>query len=310
MKEKILQNKKIINRNTCKFKLFFTGICVFVFLILWILWGNTALEINTYTVASENLPKSFNGYRIAHISDLHNAEFGEDNEILLQMIKETEPDMIAITGDLVDSYHTNLQVGIDFVKKVVEIAPTYYVTGNHEARIKEQEELKKGLSDAGVILLQNESIELKKDGEVIILLGVDDPSFQTDYLFGDAATVMDVCLEKLIEDFLNTEDGYLQEESYSLLLSHRPELFEVYVENDIDLVLSGHAHGGQFRLPFVGGILAPNQGFFPTYDAGSYIEETTHMIVSRGIGNSLFPFRVNNRPEVILIILQTDANSI
>lgn len=102
----------------------------------------------------------------------------------------------------------------------------------------------------------------------------------------------------------------LMNESYSftLLLSHRPELFEIYVNNEVDLVLSGHAHGGQFRLPFVGGLVAPNQGLFPKYDAGLYTEENTNMIVSRGIGNSILPFRFNNRPEVILIELQSEVS--
>lgn len=130
-----------------------------------------------------------------------------------------------------------------------------------------------------------------------MLIGVNDPSYQTDYLFGDDETVM---REKLSE-LHSKEDGY------TILLSHRPELFEIYKEAKVDLVLSGHAHGGQFRLPFVGGLVAPNQGLFPKYDAGLYTEENTNMIVSKGIGNSILPFRFNNRPEVILIELQSEA---
>ena len=95
-------------------------------------------------------------------------------------------------------------------------------------------------------------------------------------------------------------------DSYTILLSHRPELFSVYAEQEMNLVLSGHAHGGQFRLPLVGGLVAPNQGFFPEYDSGVYTEHGTSMVVSRGIGNSLFPFRFNNRPEVILIELKSE----
>lgn len=93
--------------------------------------------------------------------------------------------------------------------------------------------------------------------------------------------------------------------TYSILLSHRPELFEVYAKNNIDLILSGHAHGGQFCLPLIGGLLAPNQGLFPKYDSGIYTQENTNMVVSRGIGNRLFPFRFNNCPEVILIELKS-----
>ena len=101
-----------------------------------------------------------------------------------------------------------------------------------------------------------------------------------------------------LKDYKNEKD------TFTLLLSHRPELFEVYTENNIDLALTGHAHGGQIRLPFVGGVIAPHQGFFPEYDGGLYIKEETSMVVSRGIGNSIFPFRFNNRPEVVLIELQ------
>ena len=97
------------------------------------------------------------------------------------------------------------------------------------------------------------------------------------------------------------------ESSYIILLSHRPELFESYVSCNIDLVLSGHAHGGQFRLPFIGGLIAPDQGIFPKYDAGLFTNGSTNMIVSRGLGNSIIPIRFNNRPEVIVIeLLNTD----
>ncbi len=264
----------------------------------WTVWGNTALQLHTYTVRSDTLPASFNGYRIAHVSDLHNAEMGTANEKLLAMLQDARPDSIAITGDLIDSRHTNKEIALQFAKEAANIAPCYYVTGNHEARVPEYDEFKDDLAKQGIVILENERVDLKQSDETVTLLGVNDPSFQTDYLFGDAKTVLQTQLQQLI----NEDDGY------TILLSHRPELFEVYVKSGVDLVLSGHAHGGQFRLPFVGGLVAPNQGVFPKYDAGLYTEETTNMIVSRGIGNSLFPFRFNNRPEVVLIELQCEAS--
>lgn len=262
-------------------------------LIIWTAWGNTALELNTYTITSEKLPEAFNGYRIAHISDLHNAEMGKDNEKLLSMLREAEPDIIAITGDLIDSRDTNIEIALHFAKEAVKIAPCYYVTGNHEARVSKYNDLKEGLNELGVIVLEDEKVEIKQYGEKIVLLGVDDPSFQTDYLHGDSVTVMRGNLQELKNE----------EYAYTVLLSHRPELFETYVESGVDLVLSGHAHGGQFRLPFVGGLVAPNQGLFPKYETGLYTCNSTNMLVSRGIGNSIIPFRFNNRPEVILIEL-------
>ena len=264
-------------------------------LIIWTAWGNTALELNHYTISSDRLPEAFDGYRIAHVSDLHNTEMGKDNEKLLDMLQEADPDIIAITGDIIDSRNTDIDVALQFTKDAMEIAPCYYVTGNHEARVSEYDELKEGMIELGVVVLEDGRIELEQSGETITLLGVKDPSFQTDYLFGDSETVM----QSKLHEITNEED------TYTILLSHRPELFEVYTESKVDLVLSGHAHGGQFRLPFVGGLVAPNQGLFPKYDAGLYTEENTNMIVSKGIGNSILPFRFNNRPEVILIELQS-----
>lgn len=265
-------------------------------LVIWTVWGNTALELNRYTVASDRLPEGFDGYRIAHVSDLHNTEMGKENEKLLTMLRGAAPDMIAITGDLIDCRRTNMEVALQFTAAAMEIAPCYYVTGNHEARISGYDELKERLTEQGVIVLDDKRIELEQSGEKIVLLGVNDPNFQTDSLYGDAESMMKGKLQELSKD----------ENEFTILLSHRPEMFEIYVDGNIDLVFSGHAHGGQFRLPFVGGLVAPNQGLFPKYDAGLYTEEITKMIVSRGIGNSAFPLRFNNRPEVILVELESE----
>ena len=270
---------------------------VLVPIIIWIAWGNKALELNTYTLTSDKLPDSFNGFRIAQVSDLHNAEMGKDNKKLISMLKDSAPDIIVITGDMIDSRNTKVDVALSFAEQAVKIAPCYYVTGNHEARVDEYSDLKDGLLELGVIVLEDARVEIELSGETITLIGVDDPSFQTDYLFGDDETVMKSKLDELTSE----DDGY------TVLLSHRPELSDIYVESGVDLVFSGHAHGGQFRLPFIGGVAAPNQGLFPKYDAGIYTEGKTNMVVSRGVGNSIIPFRVNNRPEVILIELTTQG---
>ena len=269
---------------------------VFLLLIGWILWGNTALMVTELTIKNDKIPSGFSGFRLAQISDLHNAEFGKENEDLLSILKECEPDIILITGDLIDSRRTDIEVGISFSKKAAMIAPVYYVTGNHEARIEEYEELMTGLDKAGIHILENEAVIVENSEDRITVAGINDPSFVTDYLFGDSETVAKDILTELISD----------EDIYTVLLSHRPELFETYVECNADLVFSGHAHGGQFRVPFVGGLIAPNQGLFPKYDAGVYSKEGTDMIVSRGIGNSILPFRINNRPEIVLVELQSE----
>lgn len=266
-------------------------------LISWTFWGNTALQLNTYTVSSGKLPIIFDGYRIAHVSDLHNAEMGKGNENLLDMLKKAKPDIIAITGDLINYYNTDVEIALHFAEEAIKIAPCYFVTGNHEAKVSVYDELKNGLTELGVIVLGGERIDLKKSGDTITLIGVNDPRFKVDYLFSDE----EVVVKTQIQENMKGSDGF------TLVLSHRPEFFEVYTNCGVDLVLSGHAHGGQFRFPFVGGFFAPNQGLFPKYDSGLYTEGNTNMIVSRGIGNSAFPFRFNNRPEVILIELQSET---
>ena len=264
-----------------------------IILIGWTLWGNTALEVNKYEIVSDRIPKEFDGFRIAQVSDLHNAEFGEGNSKLIQLLSQTEPDFIVLTGDLIDSRQTDIDIALTFAREALKIAPVYYVSGNHEVRVREYEEIKMGLAEAGVIVLENQKVNITREGETITLMGIDDPSFRGDYLFGDAESVA----RQAIHDLQNESDGY------TILLSHRPELFSLYVETEMDLVFSGHAHGGQFRLPLIGGLVAPNQGVFPKYDAGQFAEENTTMLVSRGVGNSIIPVRFNNRPEIIIVTL-------
>lgn len=268
---------------------------IFIALSVWIVWGNKALEMNTYTISSKNLPTAFDGFHIAHVSDLHNVRIGDDNEKLLSMLRDAQPDIIVITGDLIDSRKTDIEIALQFTDEAVKIAPCYCVTGNHEARVSEYDELRYGLTESGVTVLEDERLELGKSGETITLIGVNDPSFYTDYLLGDTEVVMQSKLQDLTDE----------DDNYTVLLSHRPELFEIYVESGVDLVLSGHAHGGQFRLPSIGGLIAPNQGLLPEYDVGLFSKQNTYMIVSRGIGNSIFPLRLNNRPEVVLIEMET-----
>lgn len=250
------------------------------------LWENTALTVNTYHIDHGDIPEGFARFRIAQISDFHDAEIGKNNEKLISMLRDTKPDIIVITGDFIDSRRTDVAHSLNFANELVKIAPCYYVTGNHEGRIAEYAILREGLIRAGVRVLENESIELERNGDKITLIGVHDDNLGCD-------------------DTVVAEAGKI-DENFTILLAHRPIKFSVAVENEIDLVLSGHHHGGQFRLPFVGGVFAPNQGFFPEYDGGLYSEGKSVMIVSRGIGNSIFPFRLNNRPEIVLIELKNE----
>lgn len=269
-----------------------TILIITVVLFLWLLWGNKTVELNNITISSKDLPSAFSGYKIAQISDLHNAQFGNENAMLIRLLKEASPDIIVITGDIVDSTHTDMDTAIAFVRNIVEIAPCYYVTGNHEAWLgSDYNELENALIDAGVIVLHDEAVTLEKEGQTIQMIGVDDPDFS--YIAADKI------ISAKLENINITQE-------FTIMLSHRSELFDSYVENEIDLVLSGHAHGGQVRIPLIGGLIAPDQGLFPKYDAGVYSEGNTTMVVSRGIGNSVIPIRINNRPEIVLIELQSE----
>lgn len=262
-------------------------------LMAWLLWANRALEVTEYVISDKDIPEDFSGFRIAQISDLHNSQFSRNNEKLLSQLEGTEPDIIVITGDLVDSRRTDIPKALTFAEEALKISPCYYVTGNHESRIEAFPQLEAGLRELGVTVLRNESVLLQTQDSALLLVGAEDPAFSSDYLFGDSSAVMAQALETV------AEVPY-----YTVLLSHRPELFDVYVQSGMDLVFSGHAHGGQLRLPLLGGLFAPNQGLLPKYDAGLYTAGQTNMLVSRGIGNSIIPLRINNRPEIVVVEMQ------
>ena len=281
-------------KNWNKSQWIFTTVICLILIAIWIVWGNNQIKLTEYIITSSKVPDSFTCFEIAQVSDLHNTEFGEENTKLIELLSEVEPHIIVLTGDLIDSRHTDIEIALDFAGKAAQIAPVYYVSGNHEARVPEYEDLKTGLIEAGVTVLENQKAHITRDGERITLMGIQDPSFHTDYLFGDAESISRQAISELQNE----------SEDFTVLLSHRPELFELYVDTGVDLVFSGHAHGGQFRLPFIGGLVAPNQGFLPKYDAGRFDEGNTTMIVSRGVGNSIIPFRINNPPELVVVELK------
>ena len=259
-------------------------------LLIWLLWANSSPAATQVAVASGALPEAFEGFKIAHVSDLHNAVFGRKNEKLLSLIRAAKPDIIAITGDLIDSRHTDIDSALAFVEAAAEIAPVYYVTGNHESRL-DFDEIEPRLIAAGARVLRNEAEDIGRGGERIRLAGIDDPSF---IRTGGTAE------ERAAAELEQLGDGG---GTFTVLLAHRPELVEVYAEYGAGLVLSGHAHGGQVRLPLLGGLYAPGQGLLPEYDSGLYSLGETQMVVSRGLGNSVAPLRVNNRPELVIVTL-------
>lgn len=267
-------------------------VCLMISIVLHGLWCNKALTVTEINIESNQLPSSFNGFKIAHISDLHNEEFGKENVHLISMLENCMPDIIVITGDIIDSYDTNIDVSLKFVKKAIEIAPCYYVSGNHESRIEDFKDMESKMEGMGVIVLKNESTTIQKGEDRITIAGLEDPAFYETYLLEEESNV-----ENKLKETLK------KREEFVLLLSHRPELFEMYVKEDVDVIFSGHAHGGQIILPLIGALFAPNQGLFPTYTSGVYSENNTNLVVSRGLGNSLIPLRINNCPEIVLVTL-------
>lgn len=269
-------------------------IAISLFLGLWWLYStNKYIKFTHYSLSFTSLPQSFNRFKIAHLSDFHNhADSHVRESIIARLIKE-KPDIIVITGDIVDSRTPNINVALKLVEGLTKIAPTYYVIGNHEARLIDRniyDELEADLLTRGVNVLRDEQTIFTKNNEHISIVGIDDPR--------NRKANSSICARKINE--LATHNHF------TLLLSHRPEYYDVYKQSVANLVFSGHVHGGQVRLPFIGGVIAPHQGFFPKYDGGVYREYDFAMVVSRGIGNSLFPLRINNQPEVIIVELRNE----
>jgi uncharacterized protein len=268
--------------------------------ICFLYFQNNAIVTTKLSIRSDEIPKDFNGYRMVQLSDLHSKSFGKDQRNLVQKVRQVKPHLIVFTGDLVDSKKYDEETSLKLMEQLVQIAPVYFVTGNHEWWSGKFDSLEHQLIDMGVKVLRNTVAEITHengDGGIIQLVGIDDP-----------ANASEAYMERsMTEEALKSSVPSLKEsEDFTVLLAHRPELLSLYSQYEMDLVFSGHAHGGQVRLPFVGGVIAPNQGLFPNYTSGRYTQDETTMIVNRGLGNSIIPFRIFNRPEIILVTLETE----
>ncbi|MDA2383662.1 metallophosphoesterase [Bacillus cereus] len=268
-------------------------ICIIVGVTIFLYLQNNLISITEVKITSSKIPSSFKGYKILQISDLHNKQFGDNQDVLIQKIKSIDPDIIAITGDLIDSKSYDAEVSMQLIREIVKKYPVYFVTGNHEQWSGKYNSLEKELKKYDVNVLRNEHVGIRKGEQEINLLGIDDPEFVTGNR-DEGNIIIDEIKKAKIE---------MQPDRYNVLLSHRPEFIMEYTNERLDLVLSGHAHGGQVRLPFIGGLVAPNQGVLPKYTAGLYVEQNTSMVVSRGLGNSIIPQRILNRPEIVVVQL-------
>lgn len=258
------------------------------------------MEISKRIFCSQNLPEGFLGCKFLQVSDLHNRRFGKKQKNLIETTKQLHPDYIFITGDLIDQHHRNINDVCYYLKEVNEIAPIYYVTGNHEWETKDKgKRLFSFMENIGIYVLHDRIIEIERGASKIQLFGIDDPYM----MVGKRTYNSDaIYAEFFLKRFIKLVKS--RKRMFTILLSHRPEFIHFYAKANIDLVFAGHAHGGQFRIPGIGGVLAPHQGFFPKYAEGMIRKGNTCMVVSRGLGNSGFPFRINNPPEIVLVTLQ------
>lgn len=272
-------------------------VIIFIIIVIpYLIWQDNGIATTKFDYKNKKIPKKFDGFKIVQIADLHNKKFGNECERLLKKIEEAEPDIIVVTGDLIDRRRYDLDTAMKFINGAIKICPIYYVPGNHEGWSNIYESIENELKKAGVKALSNESTELDKDDEKIKLIGLKDPAFWTERYHKKTDT-------SLMVKYLDTLP---QNDEFKIVLSHRPELFELYASYNLDLIFTGHAHGGQFRVPFIGGLYAPNQGVFPRYTSGEHVKDDTTMIISRGLGNSRFPIRLNNRPEIIVLTLMSE----
>jgi len=251
---------------------------VIIAVIVFLYVQNHWLQVSNYSFDFDELPKEFDGYKILHLSDLHDQTFGENQKKLMGKINAINPDIVVFTGDLIDHRRYDLNSSMDLIRELTVKYKVYYTTGNHEAWIGKIEEIQKSLLEAGVVVLRNDIETIEIDGAQIDIIGIDDPDFGNDLPLYE--------LDK-----------------FSIVISHRSELVEYYEASKVDIVFTGHAHGGQFRL-FDRGLISPNQGLFTKYTQGVHELGNTKLVISRGLGNSLFPFRIFNRPEIVVVELK------
>lgn len=253
-------------------------------LAAWFHYENNALIVSSHAIQAENLPRALDGFKIIQISDLHSKTFGENQQDLIQRIQAEQPDLIALTGDMADAHRFDPAPALELARRAVDIAPVYCVTGNHENRLSDEQRAQflDAFRQIGVQVLENQAVSITRSGARLDLIGLDDGSL-TD------STLPALC-------------DALSPGVFRVLLAHQPQYFDFYARY-ADLTLSGHAHGGQIRLPGLGGLFAPGQGFFPQYTSGVHEKNGRHLIISRGLGNSLFPLRLFNRPELVCITL-------
>lgn len=281
---------------------------------------NGAIGTTEYEIKSRHVPKSLDGFRIVEIADLHDATFGFQNERLAAVVAAAKPDLIVLAGDMI--HKDTISNAMAFIRHATSMAPVVFAPGDHESYSSRYPEFRRQLVQAGVYLLEDDVVTGKELGiskptstgflsvAPITVVGVADPLFSPWLDRAEPGKLMDRKLGELLSKAQDQENDarWSGPRPFRLLVAHRPEHFASYAREGVDLVLSGHAHGGQWRLPVIGGLYAPSQGILPKYTSGMHEEGNARMVISRGLGNSGFPLRLNNRPEVVVVTLRSDSS--
>lgn len=279
-------------------------VCVIaVFVISY--FENRKLVITRYQIKDSLIPKAFDGYHIVQLSDLHNASFGKQNEQLINQIRELAPDIILITGDMIiGKPGLAVDFAADTVNALCEIAPVYFSMGNHELRASIYTDTYgdmwknfEGRLSSEVYLLLDAKTQLQKGEDFIHLYGLN----LTPELYRRLIKT------PMPENYLTSLFGECAPKEYHILMAHNPEYFKEYAAWGANLTFSGHVHGGMIRLPLLGGVISPMIHFFPKYDKGLFTNDNKYMILSGGLGNHTFKFRVNNLPEIVSVTLYQET---
>lgn len=274
--------------------------------LCFLFYGNNSIQRSTFHLSVDKLPRDHPGLRIVHISDLHGKRFGGHNRRLARAVAGLDPDLVLVSGDMIDSHRDDGSPFIDLLHELQQRYPVYCSLGNHEqivrgmAGTERYARFAEKAAEAGAILLDNERVEYVKDGAVFGIYG-----FTAALYHYSSQSTTEIWEEAALKTaFIEDKLGRPQDDEIAILLAHNPKYFTKYADWGPDLVCAGHIHGGVVRLPFWGGVLSPDKTFFPPYSAGLYRSGESTMHVSRGLGNSVIPCRIFNRPDLSLIIVE------
>lgn len=267
-------------------------ICIFLFLIIGIF--DNQLGITTYEYKSNKLPEDFNNYSIVQISDLHSSYFGKKQENLIDAVSKTKPDLILLTGDMIDRKNTDYDSVSILFEKLVQLAPVYAISGNHELDSSTiMSKMNTLYRTYGITLLDNTSVQISKGNSKIQIAGLKH--------WGAMGC-------KWTSYYVEKNTPHLNNNKFGILLNHRSDMLSYFSKTNYSLVLSGHTHGGIIRLPYVGGLINNDATLFPKYDSGVFTENQTTLIVNRGLGNSNLLPRIYNPPEIVHILLRSNES--